>query len=96
MKFILWTLVWFGLYEISKYSGYVRKDIASEGVQALSATIYLVLWIFLYVTFIQSEQRGGEITMTINDLRNLEQFCLDNNYLYILGWVQSKLNNYVK
>ena len=65
MRFILWTFVWFMMEEIQNvlrfgfpYNvGYSSNlDRYSDGVSFLAITTYLVLWIFLYVKFIRTEQ----------------------------------------
>jgi hypothetical protein len=60
MKFILWTLVWLGLviiervialYWLKGYEGY--DDRYGIYTRFLGSAIYLFLWIYLYIKFIQ-------------------------------------------
>ena len=64
MKFILWTLVWWGgcliekLYYIYWFGGVEQYDEYNDkrysaNVRVLAYTVYVFCWIFLYIIFIK-------------------------------------------
>ena len=59
MKFILWTLVCFGLDNLYVFvNEYLLKNTYSDNVSALSFLIHVFLWIFLYFKIISKEDAG--------------------------------------
>jgi len=57
MKFILWTLVWFGLYYIdtiiNTWSHLCFKEELPKNFQVSASFFFLFLWIPLYLLFVR-------------------------------------------